>query len=106
MKKTLLILVVLLSIVGFIFAADATSGASGDMEEFTLQELAKYNGKNGMDAYIAYDGYVYDVTNHPRWKSGSHNGQKAGTDITDAIKRAPHGASKIESLTVVGKLVK
>ncbi len=106
MKKIILLLVVLLSVFSFAFSVDAESGASEKMEEFTVQELAQYNGKNGMNAYIAYDGYVYDVTDHPKWKEGSHGGQMAGTDITSAIKRAPHGASKIDGLTKVGKLIK
>ncbi len=106
MKKTIIILFVLLSVVGFLFATDATSGASKKLEEFTIQELAENDGKNGMPAYIAYDGYVYDVSDHPKWQSGSHGGQMAGTDITNAIKSAPHGASKIDGLTKVGILVK
>ncbi len=99
MKKIVFVLVLLFSVLGYVGAVEA-------QEEFTLQELSEYNGKNGNPAYIAYDGVVYDVSNHPRWKSGTHNGQKAGTDITDAIKRAPHGASKIKGLPVVGQLVK
>ncbi len=106
MKKTILILFVLFSAVGFVLASDADSGASKKMEEFTVQELSTYNGKNGMPSYIAYDGVVYDVTNHPKWKSGTHGGQMAGTDITNAIKRSPHGAGKIKGLTAVGKLIK
>lgn len=35
------------------------------MQEFTLEELKKYNGKNGNPAYIAVNGKVYDVTNNP-----------------------------------------
>ncbi len=99
MKKIVLVLILLFSVIGFVGAAEAK-------EEFTIQELSEYNGKDGNPAYIAYDGMVYDVSNHPRWKSGTHNGQKAGTDITSAIKKAPHGASKIKGLPVVGKLVK
>ena len=32
---------------------------------FTRDELRKYNGQNGADAYIAIDGIVYDVTHSP-----------------------------------------
>ncbi len=113
MKKFFLVLVVLLSVTSFAVASgssdETTEVAVMDMEamqEFTVESLAEYDGKDGRPGYIAYDGMVYDVSNHPRWKTGTHNGQMAGTDITDAIKKAPHGASKIESLTAVGKLVK
>jgi len=32
------------------------------MRTFNKNELAKYNGKNGTPAYIAYKGKVYDVS--------------------------------------------
>jgi len=30
--------------------------------EFTLEDLKKFNGKNGTPAYVACDGKVYDVS--------------------------------------------
>jgi len=36
------------------------------MKKFTKAELGKYNGKNGMPIFVAYQGKVYDV-------SGSRN---------------------------------
>ena len=41
------------------------------MKEYTLEELADYNGKNGK-IYIAYQGQVYDVTNSYLWEDGVH----------------------------------
>ncbi len=71
----------------------------------TLEELAKYDGKDGNPAYIAIDGVVYDVTDVPQWKDGEHNGYSAGQDLTDEIKNiSPHGLSKLKGLPVVGKL--
>ena len=32
------------------------------MKEFTLEELAEFDGREGRPAYVAYDGMVYDVT--------------------------------------------
>ncbi|MDO5096249.1 MAG: cytochrome b5 domain-containing protein [Peptostreptococcaceae bacterium] len=76
------------------------------LEEYTLEDLAKFNGKDGMPAYIAVDGKVYDVTDHPAWKDGGHNGYEAGKDLTEALKKdSPHGAVKLEELTVVGKII-
>ena len=40
------------------------------MKEYTLEELAEYNGKNGK-MYIAYQGQVYDVSNSYLWEDGS-----------------------------------
>ena len=74
------------------------------LQTFTLEELSQYDGKNGDKAYVAYKGYVYDVTDIPQWKNGEHNGQKAGTDVTEAISKAPHGASIFERLEIVGKM--
>jgi len=73
----------------------------------TLDELKKYNGKDGMPAYVAVDGVIYDVTSVPEWKNGDHNGFEAGNDLTDAIKNvSPHGVSKLQGVPVVGKLAK
>lgn len=74
------------------------------LPSFTLDELSKYNGENGNKAYIAYEGLVYDVTDIPKWKNGKHNGQKAGTDLTEVLSKAPHGNSILEGLTIVGKI--
>ena len=71
--------------------------------ELTLDELAKYNGKDGQPAYIAVDGIIYDVTNSPKWKNGEHNGFKAGNDLTNEIKNiSPHGVKILERLNKVG----
>ena len=92
---------------------DASNDVSSEMESvgvdkelptFTLEELAKFNGEDGNKAYVAYEGLVYDVTDVPQWKNGKHNGQVAGTDITGIMENAPHGTSKLEGLTVVGKM--
>lgn len=77
-----------------------------EQKTFTMDELAQYNGKNGNPAYIAIDGTVYDVTNVPQWKNGDHAGKfEAGKDFTNELKNmAPHDASKLQGVTVVGVL--
>lgn len=73
--------------------------------ELTLDELSKYNGKDGQPAYIAVDGIVYDVTSSPKWKNGEHNGFQAGNDLTEQIKNiSPHGLKVLERLNKVGTL--
>lgn len=74
-----------------------------EMLQLTLEELSVYNGKDGNMAYIAVDGFIYDVTN--RWRNGEHNGVTAGTDASEAIKGAPHGKSILEELEKVGELI-
>lgn len=86
--------------------ATATATATTAAEKtFTKAELAKYDGQNGNPAYIAVNGTVYDVSNVPQWRSGSHQGYNAGTDLTKAIMNAPHGDSVLNNLPVVGKYV-
>ena len=74
--------------------------------ELTLEELTKFNGKDGARAYVAVDGIIYDMTDSAAWKNGDHNGFEAGKDLTDAIKnQSPHGTGKLSGVPEVGKLV-
>lgn len=74
--------------------------------EFTREELAQYNGKDGQPAYVAVDGVVYDVTQSGAWANGEHNGFEAGKDLTDALANdAPHDDSNLDGFPVVGTLV-
>lgn len=74
--------------------------------EFTLESLASYDGKEGRPAYFAFDGTVYDATQSPIWKLGVHMGRHtAGTDLTEALKVAPHGRDKVTALTSAGVLI-
>ena len=86
-------------------AANTPSAANGTLE-LTLDQLKQYDGKNGNPAYVAVDGVIYDVSNVPQWKNGSHHGYSAGNDLTDIIKnKSPHGVKNLEGLPIVGKLV-
>jgi predicted heme/steroid binding protein/predicted small secreted protein len=85
----------------------ASSAAAEDSGELvlTLEELAAYNGKDGMPAYVAVDGVIYDVTDVPEWSGGDHNGFSAGNDLTEQIKTvSPHGVAKLTGVPVVGRL--
>lgn len=84
----------------------ATVDASAEQKVFTVEELAKYNGKDGNAAYVAVDGKVYDLSAVPQWSNGSHAGGslQAGADQSDAIGRSPHGKKVLENLPVVGVL--
>ena len=77
---------------------------SSELLIFSVEELAKYNGKNGSSAYVAVDGVVYDVANSNKWKKGSHQGYNAGTDLTEYISKSPHGKSILDEMPVVGKM--
>jgi predicted heme/steroid binding protein len=79
-----------------------SSSTSGKIPNnvFTAETLALHN-KPG-DSYIAYNGIVYDVSNHPSWATGVHHGMPAGVDITS---RFPHPVSYLASLPIVGTYV-
>jgi predicted heme/steroid binding protein len=79
------------------------SGTQG-MKEYTLEELAQYNGQSGK-TYVAYQGKVYDISaSSGLWQNGMHHGHNAGQDFTDQMDQAPHGAVILKSYPVVGTL--
>ena len=42
------------------------------MKEFSEEELAGCDGRDGRVAYVAVEGRVYDVSNSSMWRDGSH----------------------------------
>ncbi len=78
----------------------------GEQQKFTLEELTKYDGKNGNPAYIAYKGKVYDVSESSFWLDGDHLGaHQAGKDLTAELELAPHGPDNLDRVKLVGTLV-
>ena len=76
-----------------------------EMLSLTLEELAQYNGQDGMPAYVAIDGDIYDMSAIAPWAGGKHNGHIAGTDLTEDLKtRSPHGVRVLKILPKVGKI--
>ncbi len=71
----------------------------------TIDELKKFDGKNGQPAYVAVKGTIYDVSTSPRWKEGNHeDSHRAGCDLTAELTEAPHVAAVLERFPVVGRL--
>ena len=59
-------------------------GKLGELKKFTLEGLAKYDGREGRQAYIAYKGKVYDVSESWLWEDGDHQGlHEAGKDLKE-----------------------
>ncbi len=75
------------------------------MKEFTKEELAKFNGKNGTPIYVAYNGKVYDLSSSSLWEEGEHQGMHiGGEDMTKEIADAPHENDVLERFPLVGTL--
>ena len=75
------------------------------MKTFSIEELTKNNGKNGLPVLIAYKGKVYDVTKSARWEDGNHeNMHDAGKDLTIDLENAPHEPDVMERFPVIGTI--
>lgn len=90
-------------------AAETTQSSVG-AAEFTLADLAGFDGKEGRPAYVAVDGVVYDVSASASWPQGQHSrcdlGAMAGTDLSETITKAPANMRSLLALMpVVGRLV-
>jgi predicted heme/steroid binding protein len=72
---------------------------------FTREELARYDGKDGEAAYVAFEGKVYDVTESDMWENGTHEFEhEAGEDHSEALLDAPHATDVMDRFPVVGTL--
>jgi predicted heme/steroid binding protein/uncharacterized membrane protein len=73
--------------------------------DLSIVELHAFDGREGRPAYVAYKGFVYDVSGNRLWKDGSHlKKHSAGNDLTEILKTAPHGEEKILGMKRLGKL--
>jgi len=75
-------------------------------KDLAIEELTRFDGKEGRPACVAYKGTIYDVSESELWKEGTHlRRHLAGFDLTDALKQAPHEEEKIIAMPVVGELL-
>ena len=71
---------------------------------FTMQELSKYNGRDGLPAYVAVNGIVYDVTDVEAWKYARHYGLTAGKDLSNYFNSCHKNEEKLlDKLDIVGR---
>lgn len=101
MKKLLIVVFVLF----LVSCGGSENNDPTELFEMTPSELEVYDGKNGRKAYIAVDGFIYDVTNSDYWNNGVHNGYQAGQDLSDEMNASPHGTSFLERIPKVGILL-
>lgn len=74
----------------------------GEEMVFDQASLASYNGKDGMPAYVAVDGVVYDVSDVESWQGAHRNQFEPGKDYSELITKSPHGKKVLDDLPVVG----
>jgi len=74
--------------------------------EFTPEQLALFDGREGRQAFVGWGGKVYDLTASRMWAGGAHvRRHAAGNELTASLAQAPHGEEKLAAFPVVGTLV-
>jgi len=77
-----------------------------EIREFTVEDLASFNGENGAPVYVAFEGRVFDVTASKLWRGGMHmKRHPAGRDLTAEMQAAPHDVTVLDRFPQVGVLV-
>ncbi|MFU1857028.1 cytochrome b5 domain-containing protein [Sphingobacterium sp. NGMCC 1.201703] len=74
------------------------------LPEYSKSQLALRNGQDKPQVWIAYKGYIYDVSDSRLWKNGMHYEHWAGQDLTEELKDAPHSDSVFSRFPVIGTL--
>lgn len=72
---------------------------------FSKAQLALRNGQDKPAIWVAYKGFIYDVSNSRLWKNGMHYEHWAGQDLTDELTDAPHSDAVFQKFQVIGKLL-
>ena len=59
------------------------SNSREELRYYRLEDICKFDGKDGTLAYVVINGTVYDVTSMRQWINGRHYGLSAGNDLTE-----------------------
>ncbi|MDJ1503943.1 cytochrome b5 domain-containing protein [Xanthocytophaga agilis] len=76
-----------------------------DLKEYTRSQLALRNGQDKPEIWVAYRGFIYDVTISKLWRNGKHYEHWAGQDLTPEMEDAPHTENVFDKFEVIGILV-
>ncbi len=71
---------------------------------YTRAQLALRNGQDKDEIWVAYNGYIYDMTSSRLWRNGRHYEHWAGQDLTVELKAAPHTERVFERFSPIGIL--
>lgn len=75
-----------------------------ELRVITRAQLSLRNGQDKPEIWIAFQGFVYDVSASRLWRAGKHYEHWAGQDLTDELKDAPHTERVFEKFPIIGKL--
>ncbi len=76
------------------------------LREFTVEELAEFNGEDGKPVYVAVNGKVYDLSSAVPWEGGKHNSLTAGQDLSSWFMNCHMGFNAVlEKYPLVGTLI-
>lgn len=79
-------------------------GSHRQMRNFTLRELAYFDGTMGKPAYVAINGIVYDVGHNPKWREAMYRGLIAGRDLTSQVRNSQELSKQLSKVPKVGIL--
>lgn len=87
---------------------EVTKTVSSQAKDITLtrEELSEFDGIDGKPAYVAVKGLIYDVSEVPLWKGGSHFGLEAGKDLTNDYMNCHALTKTLVNLKPIGILIK
>jgi predicted heme/steroid binding protein len=75
-----------------------------NLPEYTIQQLALRNGNDKEEIWVAYNGFIYDLSKSRLWRNGKHYEHWAGQDLTQELKDAPHTANVFDKFEPIAKL--
>jgi arsenite oxidase small subunit len=72
---------------------------------FTLDELRKYNGKDGKPLYLIFKGKVYNLSESKLWANGEHMGMHVFDEkLEETIQQAPHAEEVLSRFQIIGEV--
>jgi predicted heme/steroid binding protein len=77
---------------------------SKSLNSYTRSQLALRNGQDRPEIWVAYRGFIYDMSHSKLWKNGKHYEHWAGQDLTEELADAPHSEKVFEKFTPIGLL--
>lgn len=74
------------------------------LPEYSTAQLARRNGTDRSEVWVAYKGVIYDVAPSRLWRNGTHYEHWAGQDLSLELEDAPHTEQVFERFQIVGRL--